>query len=395
MFRKILLFLATLIITSSVSAIPPPDALASIWQSLLQIIGVASVFIAGAFYSLKQYLGASWKRAAFITLGLVGLAGAGIVFSELISSHSIPGTPVASTGQQPPGVSIPGYTQNDQGAKSIIDGELLSIDEVINRETDDYTRNWKRQTYQEMIAEANYERHKDGLDNIRLQTITSFTPEKLYQHLKESPKKLFFLDVRGAYEQKMFYLPFQAKAHYGDLVHGIINDQLKQILPTDKRIVVLCHSGLRGYLAANVLAQQGYKNVAFLQGGLANWNKLKLPIQGNEDYSANLDHYKAFSEYQAKHAKKMLKVEIDPGEGFKKDMPDLLRLPYEVTTSNNLNQFLTQSRNKTVLMVCRSYAGCFHTLNLGYMIEQAGGKVAGVFDRSGEFIVADAPLLVE
>ncbi len=44
--------------TSAAHAIPPPDALISIWQSALQMLGVASVFMAGAYFSVKQFFSA-------------------------------------------------------------------------------------------------------------------------------------------------------------------------------------------------------------------------------------------------------------------------------------------------------------------------------------------------
>ena len=62
--------------TSMAHAIPPPDALISIWQSALQVLGVASVFMAGAYFSVKQFFSAyfaGWHRSTFILAGL-GLA---------------------------------------------------------------------------------------------------------------------------------------------------------------------------------------------------------------------------------------------------------------------------------------------------------------------------------
>ena len=42
-------------------------------------------------------------------------------------------------------------------------------------------------------------------------------------------------------------------------------------LPKDKDIILYCHSGARSYHACVYLAQQGYRNVINLQGGILGW----------------------------------------------------------------------------------------------------------------------------
>ncbi len=67
----------------------------------------------------------------------------------------------------------------------------------------------------------------------------------------------------------------------GELVQGMLPDadhlpmHLIPVrideLPTDKDVVLYCHSGARSFHACAYLAQQGYENVINLQGGILGW----------------------------------------------------------------------------------------------------------------------------
>ncbi len=48
----------------------------------------------------------------------------------------------------------------------------------------------------------------------------------------------------------------------------------------NRRIIVHCASGGRSALAADVLQQMGYRNVAHLDGGLAAWKAAGQPVEG-------------------------------------------------------------------------------------------------------------------
>jgi rhodanese-related sulfurtransferase len=376
--NKTTLFFSLLFISSSARAIPPPDTILSVWQSVLQLLGVISVFLVGFYYSLKQYL-SYWKKPLLIILVLTILLGSG----TFILMYKAP-DPITET--KSPQEILENTQNNSVKPISLIQGELLSIEAVIRREPSEYVRTWKLDTYKKMQANLIAVRKQKQLAAVSYQNIPSFKPAVLQQHLKQSPEQLFLLDVRGAFERKNFYLPYQETVHYGDLINDTLPRSLINKLPKNKLIVVLCHSGLRGYFAANLLRQQGYTNVAFLQGGLAAWHKEMLPINGDEDFSANLAVYPLFSERKA-HQADLLKVEIDPDNKFVKDIKGLIHLPFEIASSKEIERIIQRSKSKPVLIVCRTYSGCFHLLNFGYMIEQAGGKVAGIFDKSGQYVI--------
>jgi peroxiredoxin family protein/TusA-related sulfurtransferase/rhodanese-related sulfurtransferase len=60
-----------------------------------------------------------------------------------------------------------------------------------------------------------------------------------------------------------------------------------QEVPSDKRIIIYCAVGLRGYLAARILIQNGYSNVFNLSGGYKTY-ELAIQKQSNEDIFENL-----------------------------------------------------------------------------------------------------------
>jgi rhodanese-related sulfurtransferase len=50
----------------------------------------------------------------------------------------------------------------------------------------------------------------------------------------------------------------------------------------NRRIIVHCASGGRSALAADVLQQMGYSNVAHLDGGLGAWKAAGKPVEGGQ-----------------------------------------------------------------------------------------------------------------
>nr|MBP9978929.1 FAD-dependent oxidoreductase [Bacteroidales bacterium] len=76
-----------------------------------------------------------------------------------------------------------------------------------------------------------------------------------------NPERDILIDVRTAEE------------HMESAIPGSVNIPLDEIrlrldeIPADKRVVIYCAVGLRGYLAARILSQNGFKNVFNLSGG--------------------------------------------------------------------------------------------------------------------------------
>lgn len=82
------------------------------------------------------------------------------------------------------------------------------------------------------------------------------------------------IDVRTPYEFELGNIPGAVNIPVDDM-----RERLSEI-PRDKRIVLYCQVGLRGYLASNILRQRGYTQVYNLVGGYKLWSV------ASKDYSA-------------------------------------------------------------------------------------------------------------
>jgi NADPH-dependent 2,4-dienoyl-CoA reductase/sulfur reductase-like enzyme/rhodanese-related sulfurtransferase len=102
-------------------------------------------------------------------------------------------------------------------------------------------------------------------DNIIAGNINTMTWDAF---LKEDKNSFFILDVRSPSE-------FRTGS-----VEGAVNihvDTLRQSLdrvPKDKKIAVFCRVGLRAYVACRILAQNGYKEVYNISGGIITYDFL-------------------------------------------------------------------------------------------------------------------------
>ena len=347
-------------ISSSAYALPPPDAVVSLWQSSLQFLGMVAVFFAGAALAVRQFFAqyiVGWKRKvlyAISALLLILLALGLFLYSKQSAARVIP----------PP----------------------LSIENVINLEKDQRIRAWKLQTLHEMEQEANATRLRKHLPPVTFAAIYSEDPEVFANNLRAEPKRYYVLDIREDAEREKFSIPYDATFRYGDLVHGIMPQQL----PKDKVIMVLCHSGLRGYLGANFIQQSLFNqndfdksHIVYMQGGLAEWNARKLPVKGTADYKAT--YYPLLDKAKAQAAD-AVKIQVDADGVAAVKLAQSIRLPYETASSSDLQPLFQATQQRPAVLVCKTYGGCFHTGNLAYLIEQHGGKISGIYDETNSFM---------
>lgn len=110
--------------------------------------------------------------------------------------------------------------------------------------------------------------------NPMFENVTDIQPKELHD-LIHSGTKLKVIDVR------------QPDEYSGELGHIagselIVLDQLpekyKKLSPGED-IVLICKSGGRSARATAFLADQGYKKVFNMQGGMLLWNQLGLPVE--------------------------------------------------------------------------------------------------------------------
>lgn len=92
-----------------------------------------------------------------------------------------------------------------------------------------------------------------------------FTVKQLREHLEDSSEQLFLLDVREQWE-------FEKCSIAGSILIPMsnIHNNLNKI-DKSKKIVVICHHGVRSFQIAYFLEKNGFTNVINLTGGVDSW----------------------------------------------------------------------------------------------------------------------------
>ena len=95
-------------------------------------------------------------------------------------------------------------------------------------------------------------------------SVTEISPEELKLQL-DSPQPPLVLDVREPWELEAARLGGTL-----DIPMAQVPQRLAE-LPRDRPIVVMCHAGARSMKVANFLVQNGFEQVASLDGGIRAW----------------------------------------------------------------------------------------------------------------------------
>lgn len=77
---------------------------------------------------------------------------------------------------------------------------------------------------------------------------------------------VIFLDVRDQPEVNLGRIPGAVHISRGNL-----ETKVEAVVPRDAEVVIYCASGNRSALAADMMQQLGYTNVASLAGGIRGW----------------------------------------------------------------------------------------------------------------------------
>lgn len=108
-------------------------------------------------------------------------------------------------------------------------------------------------------------------------TVPEITADDVHTRLTGAPDdQPVIVDVRepdewieGHIKQAM-HIPLNL---LGTLIHEI---------PTDRDVVVVCHSGQRSAFATAALMREGFDRAINLQGGMVAWEKRQFPIETGE-----------------------------------------------------------------------------------------------------------------
>lgn len=101
------------------------------------------------------------------------------------------------------------------------------------------------------------------------------------------------LDVREPAEYDALHIPGSINVPRGVLEQACEwdYDETEPLLAGSKEneIVVICRSGKRSALAADVLGQMGYGNVVSLRLGVRGWNDAELPLENSDGNAVDAD----------------------------------------------------------------------------------------------------------
>ena len=99
-------------------------------------------------------------------------------------------------------------------------------------------------------------------------------PEAFVEEVKKD-SSIVLIDIRTPQEQAFI------KSGYAHTIEapleGLFKAKNLSRIPTDKRLVVLCHSGTRAIPAALNLKMLGFKNVQVLSGGIVGLAQISSP----------------------------------------------------------------------------------------------------------------------
>lgn len=92
------------------------------------------------------------------------------------------------------------------------------------------------------------------------------------------------LDIREPQEFAAARIPGSV-----NLPRGVLERHVAEVVRTDQRVVLICHTGRRSILAADVLGVMGYIGAAHLRGGVEAWRGAGHPVEGGREAGQALD----------------------------------------------------------------------------------------------------------
>jgi rhodanese-related sulfurtransferase len=328
-------------------AIPPPEILVTVWQSALMGLGLGIAFLSVICGLCRDWIRAHGSRKGWLLL-CISIASAGGWFWR----DSLPSPPKTF------------HLADEWGA-------VVSIDEIIATEQNPRSREFKRRTYDEMRNALLAFRKQKGLPVPEFASIRSIHPQEFHDAVMNRSEELWMLDVRDPLEREHLRIPIHEAMSYGDLANGVDFD-----FPPDKTVVVYCHSGLRGYIAASLLRTAGVEDVVFLRDGMQNWMDLDLPFDGDNQFPFLIYSYEEYRPSMAK-SPRIRKIDFTFGGAAAKSFPNTTPLYYELSTTDEIRTFLKSLDREPVLLLVQTESEQYDAVCFAKRYEAMGGKVHG------------------
>ena len=100
------------------------------------------------------------------------------------------------------------------------------------------------------------------------QRITQVTPQEVRDAVQRG-EDLALIDVREPNEWNLGHIP--GAMH---IPRGVLESAIESRVPRERRVVLYCASGNRSALAAEMLEQMGFANVASMSSGFRGWAEM-------------------------------------------------------------------------------------------------------------------------
>lgn len=123
-------------------------------------------------------------------------------------------------------------------------------------------------------------------------TITEMMPWDLEEKL-ESATPPMIVDIREPYEFDAMHIKNSISAPRG-ILETACEFNFEETIPKlasarEQEIVVICRSGMRSVLAASMMQQLGYQNIASLKTGLRGWNDYEQVMVNNGNEGVDIE----------------------------------------------------------------------------------------------------------
>lgn len=134
-------------------------------------------------------------------------------------------------------------------------------------------------------------RYKDLVDDA-LTRVKEIQPWDLGKQL-DAGMECFLLDVREPGEFNLLHIPGAINVPRGVLEQSCeweYDETVPELVGgREREIVVICRSGYRSVLAADVMQQMGFNRVVSLRSGVRGWNDSELPLVDAAGYAVDAD----------------------------------------------------------------------------------------------------------
>ncbi len=92
------------------------------------------------------------------------------------------------------------------------------------------------------------------------------------KQLIEEHDRLLILDIRTPEERAQGTIADSTLVSIWDIAYN------RERFPTDKPLLLFCATGGRSFMAGQLLARRGYREIYNLSGGIVDWHRQGLPV---------------------------------------------------------------------------------------------------------------------